>query len=387
MAPVVPVANFAQMNEDELLTYLSQRRGLWHEMATALSRLYAMGVASELINDICSLSPKEQNLWVVGSSVFYSLIASPLCSEVVGRYFNASGQAELYELRILQDKERIKTAIYVAENQLDNDMTKYLARAIRSYLTRSDIARREGFSDSVGDMLALNYYREALEVKGEERELFAQKGVDCATSSEAKLNLQRLLLLDTSGEEDELSKYASLPAVALEDHEEAFWPLPVMGSLETVTSSLFNNIPVTNTDGPFNLFKPSGGVKWTALPLFSPIATADDPVGLIINDTATLKEIPALSERGGECLLIVDRGKRAPSADGYFVVFSKSTLVGLGGGDAMEKAAIMAGADVAGSADLRVAGKVVLSVRPSDMAGVSSYANGDAVVQVDKDAL
>ena len=30
-------------------------------------------------------------------------------------------------------------------------------------------------------------------------------------------------------------------------------------------------------------------VKWTALPLFSPIATADDPVGLIINDTATLK--------------------------------------------------------------------------------------------------
>ena len=76
---------------------------------------------------------------------------------------------------------------------------------IRSYLTRSDIARREGFSDSVGDMLALNYYREALEVKGEERELFAQKGVDCATSSEAKLNLQRLLLLDTSGEEDELS--------------------------------------------------------------------------------------------------------------------------------------------------------------------------------------
>ena len=173
----------------------------------------------------------------------------------------------------------------------------------------------------------------------------------------------------------------------------------------------------------------------------------------------------------------MDRGKRAPSADGYFVVFSKSTLVGLGGGDAvrhpgmpipnqwsfrsyeggearrsylpmraiaprrlppstasqcappigmpgcvssagqrallamrawhrsrcadggrtsamatgvwrqMEKAAIMAGADVAGSADLRVAGKVVLSVRPSDMAGVSSYANGDAVVQVDKDAL
>jgi hypothetical protein len=53
----------------------------------------------------------------------------------------------------------------------------------------------------------------------------------------------------------------------------------------------------------------------------------------------------------------------------------------------MEKASIMAGADVAGQADLRVAGKVVLSVRPSDMAGASAFANGDAVVQVDKDAL
>jgi hypothetical protein len=258
------------------------------------------------------------------------------CGVYEGRYFNASGQAELYELRILQDKERIKASIYVAENQLDNEMTKYLARAIRSYLTRSDVARREGFSDSVGDMLALNYYREALEVKGEEREAFAQKGVDCATSSEAKLNCQRLLLLDTSGEQDELSvrarpvyplhvtvrssvtpahvssrhsghshpanpgrpsqppraigttakciellppadasshgcicvcvcsvaqKYASLPAVALDEHEEAFWPMPVLGTLETVTSSLFSNVPFTNTEGPFNLFKASGGVR------------------------------------------------------------------------------------------------------------------------------
>ena len=72
------------------MSVYAERRGLWHEMATALSRLYAMGVASELINDICSLSPKEQNLWVVGSSVFYSLIASPLCSEVVGRYVAVS---------------------------------------------------------------------------------------------------------------------------------------------------------------------------------------------------------------------------------------------------------------------------------------------------------
>jgi hypothetical protein len=66
--------------------FYAERRGLWHEMATALSRLYAMGVASELINDICSLSPKEQNLWVVASSVYYSLLASPLCSQVVGKY-------------------------------------------------------------------------------------------------------------------------------------------------------------------------------------------------------------------------------------------------------------------------------------------------------------
>ena len=79
-----------------------------------------------------------------------------------------------------------------------------------------------------------------------------------------------------------------MPAVALEDEEQAFWPVPIMGTLETVTSSLFNNVPVTITDGPFNLFKPSGGVKWTALPLFAPLATADDPVGLIINDTAVL---------------------------------------------------------------------------------------------------
>jgi hypothetical protein len=39
-------------------------------------------------------------------------------------------------------------------------------------------------------------------VKGEEREFFAQKGADCATSSDAKMNLQRLLLLDTNAADD-----------------------------------------------------------------------------------------------------------------------------------------------------------------------------------------
>ena len=50
----------------------------------------------------------------------------------------------------------------------------------------------------------------------------------------------------------------------------------------------------------------------------------------------------------------------------------------------MERSSIRKGRDIAGQADVRVAGKIVLAIRPSDMMGDGiSYGAGDAVVQMD----
>jgi hypothetical protein len=44
--------------------------------------------------------------------------------------------------------------------------------------------------------------------------------------------------------------------VSLEAEEQSFWPVPMLGKLNEVTSSQFNNLPMTN---PVGLFKVGHG--------------------------------------------------------------------------------------------------------------------------------
>jgi hypothetical protein len=284
--------------------------------------------------------------------------------------------------------ERVKAAEFAAERQMGATEAYSFTKGIKEYMRRKSAALREGFTDSAGDMFALKYYRDAMEVRGEEKDILAKKGLEVAVSSSAKMSLERLLSMGDEPEYDPDQMAKNLSTVVLDEEEAAFWPLPVLGTLQTTTMSMFQNTPQMFTEGTFNMFKASSGIKYTAVPLFDLVNRAEDPVGLLVPDTSTVTAIQNISSRKGEALLVVDREKRSPKPQNYYLVFQKSSLV-IGSGDSNERASILAGRDIAGSTDMRIAGEVILAIRPRGMEGGdgTSYGSGDAVIQLDKNDI
>jgi len=376
------------LSVEQQIQVVRERRGMWFELARYIANLQRLGVTSELIDMECSITPREQSVWAVASNVYFSLLEMPEFSDDAKRYYGAgSGQGVLYELRILSQSDRLIACTYCASVAASVPDALELVKAMRDYKKRSGAALMEGFTDTPGDMLALKFYREATELKvKDERERHAERGIKAAVTKSAKMSLQRLISVD--GEEmvgD--TAFATLPIVSLESEEQSFWPVPMLGKLNEVTSSQFNNLPMTNPVGLFKVFKPVGGAKYTALPLFGPLATADDPIALLVDDTANVP-IPSLNSKRGQALIIVDREQRAPSSDAFFLCFEKSTsgLVGLEGSGGIESAKIIPGRDIAGlKVKVTVAGKVVLAVRPSnngEEVGGLFGDSGDSVVDV-----
>eukprot|EP00240_Pyramimonas_obovata_P001701 CAMPEP_0118926848 /NCGR_PEP_ID=MMETSP1169-20130426/4456_1 /TAXON_ID=36882 /ORGANISM="Pyramimonas obovata, Strain CCMP722" /LENGTH=466 /DNA_ID=CAMNT_0006868487 /DNA_START=56 /DNA_END=1453 /DNA_ORIENTATION=- len=333
------------LSVDQQIQIVRERRGMWFELARYIANLQRVGVTSELIDMECSITPREQNVWAVASNVYFSLVEMPDFPEEARVYYGAGqGQLVLYELRVLSQSDRLLASTYCAAAASSAAEAVELVKAMKDYKKRQNAALMEGFSGSCGDMLALKFYREAMELKvKEERERHAEKGIAVATSKDAKMSLQRLIsVADEELEGD--TAFATLSIVSLNDEEQSFWPVAVLGKLSEVSSSSFNNQPMTNPAGLFKVFKPQGGAKYTALPLFGPLATADDPVALLVSDTTEIA-IPSLAARRGQCLLVVDREHRAPTSDAFFLTFKKSSsgLIGLEGAGGMERASVMAG--------------------------------------------
>eukprot|EP00238_Polyblepharides_amylifera_P006125 CAMPEP_0196574890 /NCGR_PEP_ID=MMETSP1081-20130531/4498_1 /TAXON_ID=36882 /ORGANISM="Pyramimonas amylifera, Strain CCMP720" /LENGTH=442 /DNA_ID=CAMNT_0041893033 /DNA_START=247 /DNA_END=1575 /DNA_ORIENTATION=- len=375
---VVTIGVDNSLSMDDQMQFVRERRGPWHLLAKYIINLQGMSITSELIEENCGVSPREQNLWQVASNVFYSLLEMPDFDKISRQYFEIQGQGILYSLRTLNQNDRLKAAMYCASEGLGEADALELAKALKDYKYRAKVALMEGFTDHCGDVRALKYYREAMQQKGEYRDRLAELGLGLASTEGAKMSLQRLVSINQEELQGETA-FATLPVVTLAEEEQSYWPVPVLGTLTSTTRALFDNVPATFCQGPFKLFKPTAGVKMTALPLFGPIATADDPVAIEVKDTMDL-DIPLLNSKPGEALLIIDRQARAPSSDAFFLCFEKSTL--LLGADAMEVASLKAGRDIAGNANIRVAGKLVLAVRPSFQRKQNVFGPGDAVVDV-----
>ncbi|KAK3244722.1 Rik1-associated factor 1, variant 2 [Cymbomonas tetramitiformis] len=352
-------------NIDETFQILRERRRPWYILAKSISSLQAMGIPPNMIDDETGITGREQNEWKVAANVHAFLQEAPDIPPGVMEFFEDGAVSQLYELRVLGANERVKGAIYVAQNQCTAKEVIELTKAMKDYNIRAKAAGQEGFSDSCGDALAMKCYRDATEERydGDVNQVI-QKGLEYATSEEAKVALSRLIRLNDSEEEAEEAKVDS---VTLSQDEQSFWPMPVAGDLSTITSTELIGCPHTAGDGPFRIFKPSTGYKWTCLPLFRPISLADDPVAITVSSCALLKDVKnkTLQSSQGECLLIVDRGSRTPKAAAYYLVWKKSSIVGLGGSD-VEQVNVISGADISDDRDLRVGGEVVLAVRPAE---------------------
>jgi hypothetical protein len=116
-APTVDEST-ASMPPDEMISKLRSRAGHWFQLARLFPALTALGYDSNSLDELTGITPAEQNLWLVASTVYDSLVASDVAPELL-RHFESGGDALLYHFRFLPVDRRVDAARYIQANGLD----------------------------------------------------------------------------------------------------------------------------------------------------------------------------------------------------------------------------------------------------------------------------
>eukprot|EP00882_Tetradesmus_deserticola_P013476 GHRQ01014308.1.p1 GENE.GHRQ01014308.1~~GHRQ01014308.1.p1 ORF type:complete len:282 (+),score=62.46 GHRQ01014308.1:65-910(+) len=148
----------AQQDPQEMLGKLRARAGAWHSLAKLLPVLYAKGFDTSTVAELTGVNPVDQNLWVVGGTVYDSIVSTGKVAPAVLSFFDFNGEELLYHFRFLPAERRAAAAAYIAANALDAPACEALARAMKEWERR--MGERTGFSNSPGDCLAFKYLRD-----------------------------------------------------------------------------------------------------------------------------------------------------------------------------------------------------------------------------------
>eukprot|EP00232_Nephroselmis_pyriformis_P014131 CAMPEP_0182884384 /NCGR_PEP_ID=MMETSP0034_2-20130328/18955_1 /TAXON_ID=156128 /ORGANISM="Nephroselmis pyriformis, Strain CCMP717" /LENGTH=489 /DNA_ID=CAMNT_0025017573 /DNA_START=25 /DNA_END=1494 /DNA_ORIENTATION=+ len=346
------------LTTEEMLDRVSNRIGLWWEVAPLIPRLLQCGFTAPMLDEVCGLTPLEQNTWVIASNVRASLEEARGFDFSKVDYFDIGGEDVLYALRTLNGPTRADAANYIMEKNLGKDEAEELARSLKLHeRKRGD---KVGFTYHPGDAMAFNLHRLAGESKNPTTiRQTIDRAMEYAVTDEAREELQKRLreLLGDGDEEEEGEVFkapaATVPSVRLLPSEGAFRPICVAGKLGETTLMGMGAAPKTVCEGAFNMFSTPAGTTWTAVPDFVVLGNYEDLVAVSC-DNATAEATLAEGAKPGEpCLVVVDRSVKAVENDGFYFACESMDAA---------PAKVVAGAEVGERA---VAGKVVLVVRPA----------------------
>lgn len=323
----------------DMLAKLRAQSESWYKLAAYLPQLTRAGYDSIAIEADTGLEKIQQSVWTVAVEVYQSLQRSGECSKETLNYFDREGaDVLLYELRFNAGPSRPDAATYIAENQLDTQQARTLARALK------DQERREGdklgFSAKPGDCLAFKYYRDAIEVSRSltHKEQLLKKAYETAVTDEAREAVKEL---ERNAPADPLkTQRATVHVVKLAGDQTAFRPVPILSALSEASPSSLAAAPVSRSQGAFNSFvfgQEAAGTPFVMLPAWHSLMLARRPVGLTIPNCA---DVPAVSgfdantkpeDKGrmeGQGLLIIDAADTEASdpTQIYVVAVSESAL-------------------------------------------------------------
>lgn len=326
-APTVD-ASTAAMGEEEMIGKLRSRAGHWFQLAKIIPALAAKGFDSNALDELTGITPVEQSLWVVASTVYDSLAASP---EVAGepgllKHFESGGEALLYHFRFLPAEKRVDAAKYIAANDLSAPECEVLARAMKEWDRRP--TERHGFDSTAGDCLAFKYLRDAVECRFiEESYAKIDQGLAVAATDGAR---ERLRALKKEMEDAEAAKAAGagggitstvmLVLLRLSPDELGVRPMPQLADFGVATAADLAASPSAHQSGAFGSFSIAGAdaasltTQWVALPQWKALSLARRPVALPIADCSACAAVSAA------CQAKTEEDKRRMVGAGLLVV-------------------------------------------------------------------
>lgn len=312
MTENIPDNQLSSVEKAHLITSLLHKEGCWVDWGKSCKQLQQGGVSPQEIFEETGLQNSQQNLVIVASQVYESLVQSGAEEDLLN-YYRGPRSDVLYELRILNQEERLKGATLAKDKNLDIDGAKEVAKAIKHF---SHLAQPPtGFTFEAGDAVAYQYWKLARQKKtlADKARLIAE-GLRFANSSTARQQIEKLL---TEAAETEISQPAPLlPIYRLESEYELPYILPVLGTLPLAVSSL-NNIPVLSIEEPFGVINVQESLKLVSIPGWQVILQAKKPVVIFCQSEDLPKKVTTQSEL---ILVVVDLENKEWNSNHYFLV-------------------------------------------------------------------
>ncbi|MDX2232288.1 MAG: RuBisCO accumulation factor 1 [Leptolyngbyaceae cyanobacterium bins.349] len=307
----------SRVRADELIQQLRRKEGNWVSWGQACQTLQKAGYSTQAIFEETGFEPIHQNQVIVAAQVYSSIVTGGV-SDVAQAYFQQKGSDVLYELRILNQRERAAVAELSLEKHLDCDEARDAAKAVKEFSRLGSLPA--GFTDHPGDAIAYLTWKQARQKSDlQERSRLIAKGLRFAHSDAARKCVEQLL---TDFSVVKTASAPLLPLYRLEDDEYLPRALPVVGKLPLTRADL-QAVPLVDEISPFGMVQFAGAAAWVPVPGWQVIRLAEDPVAIMCASDALPTPLPGTPE---EVLVIVDRAQRAWDANSYFLVEQADTL-------------------------------------------------------------
>ncbi len=295
------------MGEDPspLLTQLRRKEGRWLDWAEACQILQRQKMTPQAIFEATGFEPIHQNQIIVAAQV-YEGMAKAGASPAVLQHFGHKGSDILYELRILSPKDRVQVAELILSRNLNADDAHEIARAVKNYAQLRQLP--EGFTDHPGDAVAYQAWKTARQTSDvQERTRAIGRAFQYVHSDTARQQVEQLLSTVAASSHPQRKVLPKLSVFRLEEDLPCL--LPVVGSLPLSTAT-WEGIPPSEPQGPFRWINSPAEQTWVALPSWSVIRNAGDPIVLQV-ENAFLGSLLGLQVPTGEeqdpVLLVIDR--------------------------------------------------------------------------------
>ncbi|MGA1624965.1 MAG: RuBisCO accumulation factor 1, partial [Prochlorothrix sp.] len=231
----------------------------------------------------------------------------------VQAHFQQRGSDVLYELRLLNQEQRVKAASLALQHRLDLDEAKALAKAYQEFARVRK--QPEGFEDQAGDAFAYHFWRLARGRSDlQDRSRLIAKGLRFAVSETARKKLEELLTDFTVV----VSRAApTMPLYRLEDETDLPRLVPLLGRLPVPVATVAQAAAARTIDHPFPVVELHEGGTWLPLPGWQSIVAAQDPVAVETQSDA-LPNPPA--GKPELVIVVIDRGSTDWDGESYYGV-------------------------------------------------------------------
>ncbi len=301
----------SQEEAEQLLRSLLEKQGTWVNWGKACYQLQQSGYDGQTIFEQTGFQASQQNLIIVAAQVYESL-ANAEVSETLLNYYLGPKSDVLYELRILNQDQRVVVAQLSQEKTLMASEAKEVAKTYQNFCRLSQLPDK--FTNNPGDAMAYQCWKQARQKKDlQDRTRLIAKGLKFAYSLTAREAIEKLLSDFTVVP---TRSAPLLPLYRLEEQTDMSRIIPVAGSLP-LSQNDWDQVKTVEAVEPFNVVSYSGTGSLVSLPGWQAILKADEPVGILCYSDRLPKSLPGKPE---EVLVVVDRGITNWDSKSYFLI-------------------------------------------------------------------